>query len=451
MLSLGSSVLPFNPGNTIQLNGTINTNTTFENSLNSYNAFQIQNSSGTNIFNVDTSTGCVTIGVNNVNATTATCTGGEKLYVSGTAFASGGFSTNATPDISEVITTSPDVGAYDVVSAGPDGQVDAVRSTTAYDPTAIGVISDGTSAYKIDSNGMDGMYLVLAGRVPVHVTNENGPIEPGDYLTTSDIPGYAMKATQAGPTIGKALAAFDDSSGTVMVQTNLSYYTPMEMSGSTSQSNFDNITVSGNTSLNNVQASGNAEFSNDLTVNGNTSLNITTINGSASISNDLNISGSTTTDSLNVTSDLDVSEDVSIGGSVDIGKDLNVVGSINTSSIFIKGDTTFGGHLITASGEPTANVLVNAGIDATVVINGNDTTGTITITTGNSPSDGPLTDIIFSKLYGTAPHIVLSPSNSNASAIHYFKGTTTQSDFMLNTSDIPTANTTYVFDYLIAQ
>ena len=35
--------------------------------------------------------------------------------------------------------------------------------------------------------------LSIAGRVPTKVTNENGNIEIGDLLTTSSMPGHAMK------------------------------------------------------------------------------------------------------------------------------------------------------------------------------------------------------------------------------------------------------------------
>jgi hypothetical protein len=60
--------------------------------------------------------------------------------------------------------------------------------------------------------------IVIAGRVPVKVTNENGNIEPGDFLTSSATqPGYAMKATKAGPVIGQALQQFSDATGKVLV------------------------------------------------------------------------------------------------------------------------------------------------------------------------------------------------------------------------------------------
>ncbi len=59
--------------------------------------------------------------------------------------------------------------------------------------------------------------------------------------------------------------------------------------------------------------------------------------------------------------------------------------------------------------------------------------------------------ILFSKTYGAAPHIVLSPSNGPASGLHFYKGSTSAADFMFNAADAPAANTTYTFDYFIAQ
>jgi hypothetical protein len=55
--------------------------------------------------------------------------------------------------------------------------------------------------------------VALTGQVPCKVSLENGPIEPGDLLTTSSTPGYAMKATadidHIGTIIGKALMPFN--------------------------------------------------------------------------------------------------------------------------------------------------------------------------------------------------------------------------------------------------
>ena len=73
---------------------------------------------------------------------------------------------------------------------------------------------------------LDGNTLVaLSGRVYVRCTEENGPIEPGDMLTSSSTPGHAMRATDAersfGTVIGKALSCRDRETGLVLVLVGL--------------------------------------------------------------------------------------------------------------------------------------------------------------------------------------------------------------------------------------
>ena len=68
--------------------------------------------------------------------------------------------------------------------------------------------------------------IALKGRVPVKISNENGNVSTGDYLTVSNTkPGFAMKMTESGQSLGVALEDYDDS-GQVMVFVNLSYWMP---------------------------------------------------------------------------------------------------------------------------------------------------------------------------------------------------------------------------------
>src|SRR5262249_24576430 len=55
--------------------------------------------------------------------------------------------------------------------------------------------------------------LALAGRVPVKVNLEGGPVRIGDYLTSSSRPGVAMRTVRPGRVIGVAMGAFDGTSG----------------------------------------------------------------------------------------------------------------------------------------------------------------------------------------------------------------------------------------------
>jgi hypothetical protein len=67
--------------------------------------------------------------------------------------------------------------------------------------------------------------LAIAGIVPVKVTDEGGPIAPGDALTSSSTPGHAMKAAKvrvggiaffpSGVVIGKALEPLPAGRGVI--------------------------------------------------------------------------------------------------------------------------------------------------------------------------------------------------------------------------------------------
>jgi hypothetical protein len=59
----------------------------------------------------------------------------------------------------------------------------------------------------------------------VQATASNGPIEPGDLLTTSDVPGCAMRATDhvraQGAILGKAMSALKEGKGSVLTLVSL--------------------------------------------------------------------------------------------------------------------------------------------------------------------------------------------------------------------------------------
>jgi len=142
----------------------------------------------------------------------------------GTLRVRGNVISNTTPDLAETIPSAPDVAVADVVCADPRKPERAIRCSSSA-RTILGVISDGTSSFLINSHGgrddapLTGKPLVLAGRVPVKVSLENGSIQIGDYLGPSSTPGVAMRLTQPGPSVGVALAPFDGragNSGTVL-------------------------------------------------------------------------------------------------------------------------------------------------------------------------------------------------------------------------------------------
>jgi len=63
--------------------------------------------------------------------------------------------------------------------------------------------------------------VALTGRVYVRAEVSGGAIEPGDLLTTSAVPGHAMKASDydrsRGATLGKAMSRLAEGRGLVLM------------------------------------------------------------------------------------------------------------------------------------------------------------------------------------------------------------------------------------------
>ncbi|RKX45680.1 MAG: hypothetical protein DRP27_03530 [Thermotogae bacterium] len=138
-------------------------------------------------------------------------------------------------DLAEVyyVDEGEEVEAGDVVVTGSSGER-VRKSSKPYQKEVIGVVSTkpglviGEEPTGIDIDTDRIAVVALAGRVPVKVSTENGPIEVGDWLTPSSKPGVAMKATGPGPVIGKALEAYDnpnpDETGKILMFVSLGWY-----------------------------------------------------------------------------------------------------------------------------------------------------------------------------------------------------------------------------------
>lgn len=105
-----------------------------------------------------------------------------------------------------------------------------MQSIKEYDKRVAGVISGACNirtGLTLTQEGKfnNGQHVALSGRVYVLATSSNGSIEPGDLLTTSNVLGHAMKATDNdrsfGTVIGKAMSSLESGDGFVMVLINL--------------------------------------------------------------------------------------------------------------------------------------------------------------------------------------------------------------------------------------
>jgi hypothetical protein len=93
-----------------------------------------------------------------------------------------------------------------------------VKKSDTYGSGAIaGVVGDGVGfvAGALQTSTQDSIVTVItSGKARLNVGLQNGEIFPGDPLTPSDIPGVAMKATEAGAFVGVALEQWNGVSVT---------------------------------------------------------------------------------------------------------------------------------------------------------------------------------------------------------------------------------------------
>jgi hypothetical protein len=164
-----------------------------------------------------------------------------------------------------------------------------------------------------------------------------------------------------------------------------------------------------------------------------------TIQGNLNVVGNLNVTGPVTMKSLTVT------DDVVIAGNL-------TVQNVTVANI------TINGHIITAGNAPVATAGTAAGTEDTqnnipapqVTIEGNDTSGTITIVAGANTATGTLVEVNFDKQFTKTPKVVLTAGNEKTSEIRFFRSAET-GKFLINLKDAPQANQTYQFDYFVVE
>lgn len=118
-----------------------------------------------------------------------------------------------------------------VVCIDPEHPGQLRIASKVYDRTVAGIVSGanglnpGLTMKQKESVGDGSIPVALTGRVYCLADVSNGPIQPGDLLTTSDTPGYAMKVTNysraQGAILGKAMSSLKDGKGLILVLVSL--------------------------------------------------------------------------------------------------------------------------------------------------------------------------------------------------------------------------------------
>jgi hypothetical protein len=146
---------------------------------------------------------------------------GEGSVRADSSFYGSSFTTGAA-DVAEWVQVTGPVEAGDVLEVDPSLARSYRLAQTACSDLVAGVVSTQPGVTLGASTvGLQQALLALSGIVPVKVTDEGGPIQPGDLLVSSSTPGYAMRWAGDEPCpcalVGKALEPMTDERGTILV------------------------------------------------------------------------------------------------------------------------------------------------------------------------------------------------------------------------------------------
>ena len=122
-------------------------------------------------------------------------------------------------DLAETVKITEQVEAGDVLCLNPLNRNGYRKCRDSYSSLVSGVVSSEPGIVLSSETRHSKAPLALMGRVPVKATAENGPINPGDLLTTSSKTGYAMLCQDrkkcTGAIVGKAIDSLEEGKGKI--------------------------------------------------------------------------------------------------------------------------------------------------------------------------------------------------------------------------------------------
>lgn len=126
-----------------------------------------------------------------------------------------------------VTLNNPNAKDGSVISSTQNGYT---LTNTPYDPSLYGVVTTSPAVVfenNIATESSNTRFVISSGKAYVLVSTANGPIGKNDLLTSSDIPGVAVKAVQNGYVLGTATDSYTNSDpkavGKILASINIHY------------------------------------------------------------------------------------------------------------------------------------------------------------------------------------------------------------------------------------
>lgn len=174
-----------------------------------------------------------------------------------------------------------------------------------------------------------------------------------------------------------------------------------------------------------------------ITISGTSNLGTAQIN-SLQVASDVAIEGNTTMRNLNVAGT------ASFGGAV-------TAPQLTISRLIMSGNASLEvpNHIGFTGPAPSRTINpAQLGNGGSASVSGSDTTGTVNISTGNSPAAGCMVRVAFNQQFGRQPRVLISPIGSAAGRTQYYVERD-QSSFSICAATPAPANQSFAFDYFV--
>ncbi len=210
-----------------------------------------------------------------------------------------------------------------------------------------------------------------------------------------------------------------------------------------------------------------------LTIQGNAIIaGQSLLRGNLNVAGNLQTGGSITAPSITIAgatnlgetqvNSLQVSANTAIQGSTTM-RDLSVSGASSFSGAVTASQITVARLILSGNAilqvpnhlsftGPTPSRSVNSGVlgsGGTASISGSDTSGTVNVNTGNSPTAGCFAQITFNQPFASQPRVIVSPIGAAAGQTQYYT-TRSNNGFSICTNNPAPANQSFAFDYFVA-
>jgi hypothetical protein len=261
------------------------------------------------------------------------------------------------------------------------------------------------------------LLVVVAGAIAAvnYINSQKAPVEPS--IASQELTQDALKD------LANSDATVGDASQTLTIQGNAIIAGQTLLRG--------NLNVAGN-----IQSGGSIQGPT-LTISGNSNLGQAQIN-SLQVATNAAVQGSTTL------RDLNVAGTSSFSGAL-------TASQITVTRLILSGNAVLQipNHISFTGASPsrTANGSVLGG-GGSASINGSDTTGTVSINTGNNPTAGCFVRINFQQSFSNAAHVLISPVGAGAGATNYYVDRN-NSGFSICSTNVAPANQAFAFDYFV--